>query len=149
MMGMERGLGVDLELDGRDRLTSFGAVLGARELRKDISGSPQAALRELDALAVQADFAFGHNIYWHDLPHLARLAPGNAVLDKPAVDTLVLSTIAFADHPYHRLVKDYKLVHDATNDPVADARIAARVLTDCRDRFHSIAARVLTDCRMI
>jgi hypothetical protein len=63
MMGLAHGLGIDLELDSRDRLTSFGAVLGTAELRKDTPGNPQTALRELDSLAAQADFVFGHNIY--------------------------------------------------------------------------------------
>jgi ATP-dependent DNA helicase RecQ len=149
MMGLAHGLGIDLELDSRDRLTSFGAILGTAELHRETQGNPQTALRELDSLAAQADFVFGHNIYWHDLPHLARLAPNTAVLDKPAVDTLLLSVIAFADHPYHRLVKDYKLVHDATNDPVADARIATRVLADCHDRFRSLAATNPTFARVV
>ena len=29
--------------------------------------------------------------------------------------------------PYHRLIKDYKLVHDAINDPVRDCELALRV----------------------
>lgn len=48
MTGMELGLGLDLEVDSRDRLTSLGAVFGTTELRKDTSGSPKSALGELD-----------------------------------------------------------------------------------------------------
>jgi len=38
--------------------------------------------------------------------------------------------LAFPENPYHRLVKDYKLVRDSINDPVADARLAASVFGD-------------------
>ena len=43
---------------------------------------------------------------------------------------LVLSPLAFPRNPYHRLVKDYKLVRESLNDPVADARLAARLFVD-------------------
>jgi len=43
--------------------------------------------------------------------------------------------LAFPENPYHRLVKDYKLVRDSINDPVADARLAALVLGDQWESF--------------
>jgi ATP-dependent DNA helicase RecQ len=152
MTALEQGVGFDLELDAKERLADIGAIRGSVEHSEKVAGAQGptlAALRALDTFAEPAPFVFGHNIYWHDLPHLARLAPHSTILDKPAVDTLLLSTIAFADHPYHRLVKDYKLVHDATNNPVADARIAGRVLADCRDRFRSLAATNPTFVRVV
>jgi len=42
----------------------------------------------------------------------------------------VLSPICFPENPYHRLVKDYKLVSESVNDPVADARQAAALFSD-------------------
>ncbi|HEX5050639.1 MAG TPA: hypothetical protein VFZ65_02595, partial [Planctomycetota bacterium] len=117
----EHGLGLDLELDHRAHLTSLGATLGTTEFRTDVRGPPTPALRALDTFAAPATFVFGHNIFWHDLPWLAQHEPTLALLHKPAVDTLVLSTIAFAEHPYHALLKDYKLVRDSVNDPLADA----------------------------
>ncbi len=149
MSRMEPGLGLDLELDGRDRLTELGAILGDKELRTGARHDPQAALALLDEFGQSAPFVFGHNIYWHDLPHIARLRPAAALLQKPAVDTLLLSTIVFAEHPYHRLVKDYKLVQDALNDPVADSRIAAQLLSDCRSAFAKLTALNPTFGRVI
>ncbi|MCB9878201.1 MAG: RecQ family ATP-dependent DNA helicase [Planctomycetes bacterium] len=140
MRAEDQGIGFDLELDAHACLTAVGAVAHGGEFRRDPKGSPHAALSDLDAFAADADFVFGHNILWHDLPWLTQHAAGHALLRKPAVDTLVLSAIAFAEYPYHALLKDYKVVKDAMNDPVADARIAARLLNDALQRLHEITA---------
>lgn len=65
-----------------------------------------------------------------DLPTLRALAPVLELLRRPVVDTLYLSPLAFPENPYHRLVKDYKLVRGAVSDPVADARLAAKVFCE-------------------
>ena len=139
MMSEEQGLGLDLELGNQEALIEVGATAGNREFRFTPKGHQAAALAALDAFASPATFVFGHNILWHDLPWLRKHAPHLAIHQKPAVDTLVLSAIAFAEHPYHALLKDYKLVRDAVNDPVADARIAARLLTDAVQRLRELA----------
>ncbi len=130
-----QGLGIDLELDANDHLTALGAVLGGTTLHHKTLDPTT-----LDTFGAPADFVFGHNILHHDLPWLARHHPGLALLQKPAVDTLYLSALFFAEHPYHALVKDYKLVSDSRNDPVADAQIAARVLADAALRRDELAA---------
>ena len=139
MTSTAQGLGLDLELDAKDNLTALGATYRATECRRDIKGPPHAALHALDAFAAPSRFVYGHNILWHDLPWLARNAPDLALLGKPAVDTLALSAIAFAEYPYHHLLKGYKLVRDAINDPVADARIAGQLLADARQRLRELA----------
>ncbi|MCA8955008.1 MAG: RecQ family ATP-dependent DNA helicase [Planctomycetes bacterium] len=139
MTDSELGLGFDLELDGLGRLSAVGAILGDAEFRRS-RVDRSLALQDLDAFAAPAEFVFGHNVLWHDLPWLRKHAPELRLLEKPVVDTLVLSTIAFAEHPYHALVKDYKLVRDAVNDPVGDSRISARVLHDARQRLRKLAA---------
>jgi ATP-dependent DNA helicase RecQ len=58
---------------------------------------------------------------------LRKLAPRLALHDKPVVDTLYLSPLAFPENPYHHLVKDYKLVRGSLNDPAADAAGGAAV----------------------
>jgi ATP-dependent DNA helicase RecQ len=52
------------------------------------------------------------------------------LLRLPVVDTLYLSPICFPENPYHRLVKDYKLVADSLNDPVADSRLAGTLMLE-------------------
>ena len=61
---------------------------------------------------------------------LRETAPDHPVLRLPVIDTLVLSPIAFPENPYHRLVKDYKLVKESVNDPVGDARQAASLFAE-------------------
>ncbi len=142
-------LGFDLEL-AHARLTAIGAIHGDSQFCRDrLPTDPSTVLADFDRFAADATFVFGHNILWHDLPWLAENAPHLALLRKPAVDTLVLSAIAFAEHPYHALLKDYKIVRDAVNDPVADARIAARLLTDAQQWLRDLIAANPTFGRVV
>ena len=68
-------------------------------------------------------------------PRLRPLAPFLQLLEKPAIDTLYLSPLAFPQNPYHRLVKDYQIVRDSINDPVQDALLAGKIFTEQWDAF--------------
>ena len=84
-----------------------GMIGLANVLQPDAALGPQtSALARLFALAAP----------------VAIMATGLHAL--PLVDTLLLSPIAFPQNPYHRLVKDYKLVSTARSDPVADAELS-------------------------
>ena len=89
-----------------------------------------SSLARLDELGAGAAFVLGHNVVRHDLPVLRALYPGLALHRLPVVDTLELSPIAFPQNPYHSLVKDYRLVRDATSDPLRDAQLALRLWLD-------------------
>ncbi|MCF0252979.1 MAG: RecQ family ATP-dependent DNA helicase [Duodenibacillus sp.] len=128
----------------------LGAVMGGRAWSVDAGRGEEAALELLADLARGAGRVLGHNILGHDLPWLRRRAEalglGDALADffaLPAVDTLVLSPLAFPAHPYHRLVKGYKLVTDAASDPVADCRAALTLWDDEQD-----ALRRMTPLRL-
>ncbi len=95
----------------------------------------RAALSRLDDVCRASRFILGHNLLNHDLPVLRSITPELALLNKPVIDTLFLSPLAFPGNPYHRLVKDYKLVRDSINDPVADARLALSVFTEQYQAF--------------
>lgn len=129
---------IDVEADRTRRLYSVGAVRGDAEFRWAATDA-KAALAGVGALAEGARWIAGHNLIAHDLPLLRKAAPGVAAWDLAAVDTLLLSPLAFPANPYHRLVKDYKLVGDAVNDPVADARLARDVLRDALDAVVRLA----------
>jgi hypothetical protein len=47
------------------------------------------------------------------------MAPELAFLKLPVIDTHYLSLLAFPRKPYHRLVKDYKLVRSGTDGEAA------------------------------
>ena len=126
-----RTLLLDLEVAANGGIREIGACLGSGELRIEVGrGGSAGALRRLDAFAEGAEFVLGHNLLRHDLPTLRGAAPALRLLSLPVVDTLFLSPLAFPENPYHRLVKDYKLVSASRNDPVADARLAASVFAD-------------------
>jgi ATP-dependent DNA helicase RecQ len=52
------------------------------------------------------------------------------------LDTLELSVLAFPRRPYHRLVKDDRLVRDARPSPLSDVRSSERVLEDAVAAWH-------------
>lgn len=121
----------DIEINENNEIYALGGILGndsfLLEPKRKIS---LAQLAEFDGLAAQADFILGHNVLAHDIPHLARLAPDLTLLQKPVIDTLYLSPLAFPENPYHRLVKDYQIVRDSVNNPVQDARLAGQIFTE-------------------
>lgn len=123
-------LALDLEVNADGHIYALGAVLDGRTLAFSGRFDLRHALAELDRLASSAERLLGHNLLDHDLPVLRALAPNLVLLHKPVVDTLFLSPLAFPENPYHRLVKDYKLVREALNDPLADARTALRLFAD-------------------
>jgi RecQ family ATP-dependent DNA helicase len=123
---------------GPPRVYRVGAMAGDGGEILDRKGRFRldAALDKLARMARRADRVLGHNLLGHDLEVLRALAPSHPLLEKPVVDTLYLSPLAFPENPYHHLVKDYKLVRQSRNDPVADARLAAKLF---RDQWASFA----------
>ncbi|MEN8260475.1 MAG: RecQ family ATP-dependent DNA helicase, partial [Pseudomonadota bacterium] len=139
-------LSLDLETDEKGEIYAVGAIHGDRVFKQDARGKIEKALPALDRFAQGAQYLLGHNLLGHDLPVLQGLAPHLELLSKPVVDTLHLSPLAFPQNPYHRLVKDYKLVRDSVNDPVADARLAASVF---HDQWESLAALAETESGLL
>jgi ATP-dependent DNA helicase RecQ len=141
-----RCLCLDLEVDPVDkRILKIGALRPDTGQFLHFKGkySLVAALGEVDRLAVGATFVLGHNVIRHDLNLLKALAPGLKLLELPVVDTLALSPLAFPRNPYHHLVKDYRLLKLAVNDPLADAERTVGLLRDQRDALQREASEVL------
>lgn len=135
---LDRALLLDLETGPAGEVHKIGALRtgpgdepgGVREFRREGRFDLGRALRDLTAFADGTETVIGHNLLGHDLPTLRALAPALGLLGRPIVDTLYLSPLAFPQNPYHRLVKNYKLVRDSLADPVADCRLAAQVLRE-------------------
>lgn len=121
---------LDLETDENGKIFAIGAVFNDTTFQRKAPFDIAKVLAELDAFAADAAFLLGHNLLRHDLPVCRALAPRLDFLNKPVVDTLFLSPLAFPENPYHRLVKGYKLVRDSLNDPLADARLAISLFQD-------------------
>ena len=120
----------DLESDENGVIFALGAVFQDQVLQRKAPFNIRQILNQLDDFAKDAEFLLGHNIIGHDLPLCAALNPDLALLKKPVIDTLYLSPLAFPENPYHRLVKNYKLVRDSLNDPLADAKLALSLYQD-------------------
>jgi ATP-dependent DNA helicase RecQ len=127
---MQCALLLDLEVSHQGNILKLGAVCGGASLARSREANLASALDELAALGTNAKLVLGHNLMRFDLPVLREAAPRQRLLKLPTIDTLVLSPICFPENPYHRLVKDYKLVRESINDPVADARQAATLFAD-------------------
>jgi len=132
----QRCLFFDIEINEKNIIYSLGAVLGDRTFQSPPGKAVDPkTLDAFDVFAADAEYLLGHNILDHDIPQLRKDYPSLAVLDKPGVDTLYLSPLAFPANPYHRLVKDYQIVRDSINDPVQDAQLAGRIFGEQWEAF--------------
>ena len=143
-----RYLSVDLEVVRggiRDfaAMYSDGRAMRRQRLRASDVGT---ALTELDAFAGDADVLLGHNLIRFDRPHLHAAAPDLRLLRLPALDTLMLSPLAFPRNPYHRLVKHYQdggLVRSQVNDPQLDAALTLDLFREECDALRLADPRLL------
>ena len=83
------------------------------------------------------DFVCGHNIVHHDAKYLFETS--NKTSKWNLVDTLYMSPLLFPERPYHRLVKDDKLVSDQMNNPVNDCEKAQELLMDEIARWNELS----------
>ena len=92
---------------------------------------------ELENFLHDVDYLCGHNIINHDAKYLFDNEPCKWVL----VDTLYLSPLLFPERPYHRLLKDDKLISDQMNNPVNDCEKARDLLMDEIARWKELPER--------
>ncbi len=131
---------VDLETvvgdaeSGAPTVRALAGLYGERELLiPKIRTKRQAreAMGQLAELARGARFVAGHNIVAHDRRFVEGIVPSSPLLRLRSVDTLFLSPLAFPRRPYHRLVKDYKLVGAERSDPLEDCKRSRDLLEEC------------------
>lgn len=80
------------------------------------------------------DYVCGHNIVHHDVKYLWEDEHPHWKF----VDTLPISPLIFPERPYHRLLKDDKLVSDQLNNPVNDCEKARDLLMAEKERWHNL-----------
>ena len=113
---------VDIEVSMKDhKVCDIGAI------RHDGAVMHCHSRSELLTFLGHIDYVCGHNIVHHDATHLF-----NEQSDCPwkLVDTLYVSPLVFPERPYHKLVKDDKLLTDQLNNPVNDCEKARELLFD-------------------
>ena len=146
-------IGIDLEVSKKNsRVMEIGVVLGrdfgSSESSDDslhlIPSEIPSSLSKLDGICRQGRILVGHNVIEFDLPHLVALSPRLALHELPVLDTLWLNPLAFPRNPYHHLVKHYQdaqLLSGQVNNPVADARLSLRLLTEQYAAISEVAAQ--------
>lgn len=122
---------VDAEVGFKDqKVHDIGA------LRFDDARFHQASKDELIRFLRGVDFVCGHNIVHHDAQYLF----DDTKIPWTLVDTLYVSPLLFPERPYHRLVKDDKLVSEQANNPVNDCEKARELLWDEIDRWKRLSS---------
>ena len=112
---------VDCEVGMKDkRVHDIGA------LRWDGATFHSADKHAMKLFLDGVDFVCGHNIIHHDAKYL--FGEGNRRW--ALVDTLYVSPLLFPERPYHRLLKDDKLVSEQMNNPVNDCEKARDLLME-------------------
>lgn len=120
---------VDVEIGLKDhKIHDIGA------LRDDGATYHKTSKEELFEFLSDADYICGHNIIHHDAKYLFTDKTCRWLL----VDTLYVSPLLFPEHPYHKLVKDDKLISEQMNNPVNDCEKAKDLLLGEIARWNSL-----------
>lgn len=120
---------IDVETSIHDnKIHDIGAI------RYDGATFHKNSREELFEFIKGVDFICGHNIIHHDAKRLFIDITCRCIL----VDTLYVSPLLFPERPYHRLVKDDKLINDEINNPVNDCQKAKDLLFDEIARWKSL-----------
>lgn len=96
---------IDLEVSTKGRILDIGAIKWNGE--KFHSSKTGEFIRFIS----DCEYLCGHNIISHDIRYLKPFFRKDYVL----IDTLHLSPILFPEQPYHKLLKDDKILSDELN----------------------------------
>lgn len=110
---------IDLEVDGRGKILDIGGVKAGQ-------GFHSARIPEFADFVSDCDCLCGHNIIGHDIKYLKPFLRKEYVL----VDTLYLSPLLFPQKPYHKLLKDDKILTEELNNPLNDSLKAQSLYGD-------------------
>lgn len=121
---------VDVEVGLNDsKIHDIGA------LKHDGTTFHKNSKEELFIFLNDIDYICGHNIIHHDAKYLFADKKHRWIF----VDTLYVSALLFPERPYHRLVKDDKLLSEQINNPVNDCKKANHLLLDEIARWNSLS----------
>lgn len=84
------------------------------------------------------EYIGGHNILKHDLTYLIPLYRKAGYELPRVIDTLYLSPLLFPQRPYHRLLKDDKLLTDSLNNPLNDSLKAFELFKEEINTFQKL-----------
>jgi len=110
---------IDLEIDGKGRILDIGGVKNGLSFHS-------ARIPEFAGFVSDCDCLCGHNIIEHDIKYLKPFLRKEYVL----IDTLYLSPLLFPQKPYHKLLKDDKILTEELNNPLNDSLKAQSLYDD-------------------
>lgn len=110
---------IDLEIDGKGRILDIGGVKAGQ-------GFHSARIPEFADFVSDCDCLCGHNIIEHDIKYLKPFLRKEYIL----IDTLYLSPLLFPQKPYHKLLKDDKILTEELNNPLNDSLKAQSLYDD-------------------
>lgn len=123
---------VDVEVGVKDRkIHDIGA------LRWDGAKYHGTSRDELERMLKDVDFVCGHNIVHHDGKYLFE----GRKIRWAMVDTLYVSPLLFPERPYHRLLKNDKIVSEQMNNPVNDCMKAHDLMMDEISQWEMLSDR--------
>lgn len=102
---------IDSEITN-DKIADIGAIrYDGNQFHKNDTSAFQSFVSE-------CNFFVGHNIVHHDAKYLAKYFSK----DYKMIDTLYLSPLLFPEKPYHKLLKDEKILSTELNNPLSDSK---------------------------
>ena len=122
---------IDLEIDGRGKILDAGAIRGGKTIHT-------SRIAEFVRFIGDAEYLCGHNIIEHDCKYLKPFLGKEYKL----IDTLYISPLMFPKKPYHRLLKDDKIISDELNNPLNDAIKARDLFEDEVNVFRHTDKRI-------
>lgn len=118
---------IDLEIDGKGRILDIGGVKAGQ-------GFHSARIPEFADFVSDCDCLCGHNIIGHDIKYLKPFLRKEYIL----IDTLYLSPLLFPQKPYHKLLKDDKILTEELNNPLNDSLKAQSLYEDEVRAFNAL-----------
>lgn len=118
---------IDLEVDGRGKILDIGGVKAGQ-------GFHSARIPEFAGFVSDCDCLCGHNIIEHDIKYLKPFLRKEYIL----IDTLYLSPLLFPQKPYHKLLKDDKILTEELNNPLNDSLKAQSLYEDEVRAFNAL-----------
>lgn len=110
---------IDLEIDGKGRILDIGGVKNGLSFHS-------ARIPEFADFVSDCDCLCGYNIIGHDIKYLKPFLRKEYIL----IDTLYLSPLLFPQKPYHKLLKDDKILTEELNNPLNDSLKAQSLYDD-------------------
>ncbi|HOF19763.1 MAG TPA: RecQ family ATP-dependent DNA helicase [Bacteroidales bacterium] len=132
-MSNESVVFIDTEIGGHS-----GQILDYGAIRNDGAKCRTRSGAVFHGFIKDAAFLCGHNIVHHDLEYIKQQVHGFTIAQNSIIDTLFWSPLLFPRKPYHRLIKDDKLIPEDINNPVSDAIKSRDLLYDEIHAFNDL-----------